>query len=160
MKEFYKSLLLSLNDDETNEKESEENLLKLFDRIRNSKSSGDSLMDDELQNQNNFEYNLEQRYLEDENLENPFLVNRKLNHNNRFSNLNKLFVSSERVDLGDYKSPRSLIDFNTDTKIDFFGGLTIWQITAILIAFLMFIGKFWFIYLKVIPENGKRKFLH
>lgn len=71
-------------------------------------------------------------------LENPFYVNQR-----QTQGLSKLFsngggggsvISAEQKFLIDS-------DFNTDTKIQMLGGLTLWQFTAIIIIILVFLGS-------------------
>lgn len=71
---------------------------------------------------------LEQRFMDD-NLENPFLIDKKK------QGLRKLFLNSES-DTGSFEN-----EFNSDTRIQALGGLSLWQFTAILISVLMFIGN-------------------
>ena len=75
----------------------------------------------------------EQRFMDD-NLENPFLIDKKK------LGLRKLFLNSE-PDTGSFEH-----EFNSDTRIEALGGLSLWQFTAILISVLMFIGNL-FVYI-------------
>lgn len=80
----------------------------------------------------------------DNGLDNPFLVNRS-----QRNGLRRLFLSTdpdEAYEASILSSSSSLsasgeIEFNSDTKIAFLGGLTIWQLTALVIAFIMFACK-------------------
>lgn len=64
---------------------------------------------------------------------NPFLVNRSQRYG-----LSRLFLSSNPDET--YESAAQF-EFNTDTKIGFLGGLTIWQLTAVLISIIMLFGS-------------------
>ena len=59
-----------------------------------------------------------------------FLIDKKKYGNS----LKKLFINSE--------TETSYNDFNTETRIDLLGGLTLWQFTAIIFAALICIGKY------------------
>ena len=151
MKEFIKNLMMNLNDDDSESENNNKNydLINLFRQrtangnIRPTLNNYDydyKLNDGEsenfLVNENNYNIRnsdyVEQRFM-DENLEiNPFLVDKKKYGNG----LKKLFVNSD-AGTSDY-----INEFNTETKIDFLGGLTLWQFTAIIIAILIFIGNY------------------
>ena len=136
MKEFLKKLMLNLNEDES---ENESNINKNYDLVhlfkQTPKNSNfnydydyklDDVLDNELSSQN--KENLEQRFMDENQEVNPFLVDRKKYGNS----LKKLFVNSESSDT-------SFSSFSTETKIELLGGLTLWQFTAIIFAFLIFI---------------------
>lgn len=81
------------------------------------------------------------RFTSDNGLDNPFFV-KKMPQNG----LSRLFLSADPNDVAASAAAYddAAGEFTTDTKIDFLGGLTIWQLTAILIAVFMFLGEFYF----------------
>jgi hypothetical protein len=141
MKEDYKSAFLNLNDYENSEADDYESLSNLIKKIilsskttnMNRKANANALSEyensDETNNlQPDLDYNLEQRFMEKD-LQNPFLIVK-----NKVSLGNVLSYSSD----SDFNEPGDY--FNTNTRIDALGGLNLWQLTAIIIAVLMFIG--------------------
>jgi hypothetical protein len=143
MKEYYKSELLNLNDYENSDGDDYDykGLSNLINKIllssktnnMNRKANGNVLNEyessDEINNlQPEVDYNLEQRFIEKD-LQNPFLIAK-----NKVSLGNVLSYSSD----SDFSESDDY--FNTNTRIDALGGLTLWQLTAIMIAILMFIG--------------------
>lgn len=121
MKEFYKNFFLNMNEEEPSSK-NYENVIKLLEDMQNRRS------DPHTNNvQSNTESDFDAKILEYDQLDNPFLFRRNFRH----GNLNQLFVSTD-TDSQSFLS--------TDTQLEFLGSLRIWQVAAILIAFLMFIG--------------------
>ena len=140
MKEFLKKLMLNLNDDdidsETNSNSFNKNydLINLFKHASNKKQNPNYDYEYKLDNDADVfllnENKLSQRFM-DESLEtNPFLIDKK----KYGTSLKKLFINSE--------SETNYNDFNTETRIEILGGLTLWQFTAIIFAVLFFLGKF------------------
>ena len=76
----------------------------------------------------------------EENLNKNFFGFKKFNQN-RFGK--QLFLNNEDEDTEpNLKSIFSQYsEFNSDTKLNVLGGLTIWQLTAIIIAFIIVFGK-------------------
>lgn len=71
-------------------------------------------------------------------LDNPFLVNRS-----QRNGLRRLFLSSDPDDLEQQRqsSGQNEFEFNSDTRIALLGGLTIWQLTAVVLAFILVFCK-------------------
>lgn len=122
MKEFYKNFFLNMNEDDQNAK-SYDNIIKVLEEMQNRR--GDPQKNSFHSNSEN---DFDAKILEYDKFENPFLYKRNF-HN---GNLNQLFVTSD----GD-----SQPFFSTDTQLEFLGSLRIWQVAAILIAFIMLMGK-------------------
>ena len=76
----------------------------------------------------------------EENLNKNFFGFKKFNQN-RFGK--QLFLNNEDED--NEPNLKSIFsqysEFNSDTKLNVLGGLTIWQLTAIIIAFIIVFGK-------------------
>lgn len=122
MKEFYRNFFLNMNEDDQDAK-SYENVIKVLEEMQNRR------LDPQIKSfHSNSENEFDAKILEYDKFENPFLYKR----NFRNGNLNQLFVASD----GD-----SQPFFSTDTQLEFLGSLRIWQVAAILIAFIMLMGK-------------------
>lgn len=131
MKEFLKNVMLNLNEDESESDDISKNydLINLFKKTaKNNNYDYDYKLNDErmLNNQNKDYY--EPRLMDDNVEINPFLIDKKKYGNS----LKKLFINTET-------NQNSFGNFNTETKIDLFGGLTLWQFTAIIFAMLIFV---------------------
>ena len=147
MKEFLKNLMLNLNEDESDSDTNANNINKNYDLINLFKQSSnkkqnfnydyeyklDNEVDAFLVNENKLtpqgHVHFEQRLMDESLEQNPFLIDKKKYGNS----LKKLFINSE--------TETSYNDFNTETRIDLLGGLTLWQFTAIIFAALICIGK-------------------
>jgi hypothetical protein len=140
--ELFKALLLKFNEDESRENSNNNNyydLVNLFNQVRNSKpigSEGDELFNFEADGTTDFNF---YQKLIDEQLQRSNTLAPAVGDPKRGSNLglNKLFMSSSNPILIDSDTA----SFDSDTEIDYLGGLSLWHLTAILISILIFTGK-------------------
>ena len=136
--EYMQKIFQKLNEDENEGKENNYDLVNLFNRIQNSKQlnsyedsanyESEAITQDK--DMSSFDFNLEQKLM-DESLEKQLLIK----ENSRSSDLSRLFISSDPLN-----SPNSE-DFNSDTKLNSLGGISLWQLTAIVFLILILIGK-------------------
>ncbi|CAF0796443.1 unnamed protein product [Brachionus calyciflorus] len=136
MKEFYRNFFLNLNEEETSNQDNYDSIIQILEKIQSRPKTTDNLDSDA-----NMDFRFDQNILEYDNHENPFLANKR---NFRLGDLNRLFVGS---DDSLYTTSSSI--FNTDTQLEFLGSLRIWQVAAIMIAFVMFLALAIFLFRKL-----------
>jgi hypothetical protein len=139
--ELFKRLLVKFNEDES--KESNYDLVNLFNQVHNLKSidNDKNIYENEDESydadnsvfgdaQSTTDFNLEQKLI-DEHLQRANIV-----ADFRKNGLSKLFINSEPS-----LTDSDTASFDSDTEIDSLGGLSLWHLTAILISFLIFVCK-------------------